>query len=163
MKTPNDAEELAAAGKCACGQAALAAALGTSVADVLPFFPGPGLWVNDRRMRAAIESAGYHWAADGLPWPPEMAVVWIQGIGSWMRPGVPAGARNARTHWIATTRTTRNERGHQMIYDINLGVWEPISFWKSLVLRPLLKEWKATDFECRSTLLVYPHRCPTAT
>jgi len=62
-----------------------------SVAQVLVHFlgHGEGLWVNERRMKGAIDRAGFYWSDIGLPWPPEVSVVWVQGLGSWMRPSVP--------------------------------------------------------------------------
>lgn len=153
MKAPTDAIQLADAKRCACGHAALAAALGKNVLDVLPLFEqqGPGLWVNERRMKTAIEASGHFWNLEGLPWPVQPAVVWIQGLGSWMEKGVPVGARNARSHWIATAR---NEQGRQMVYDINHGDWLPLAFWKTTTLRPLLEHWKAADWTCRTTLSI---------
>lgn len=149
--TPKDAQELAEAGYAACGHAACAAALGLAVRDVLPQFPGPGLWVNELRMRNAIHHLGFNWSSIGLPWPAEMSVTWLQGLGSWMQPRVPMGARNQRTHWVATMR---DEAGVQWVYDLNLGEWVTRLTWRRYLLPQLLGIWKAKDFEVRATLSV---------
>lgn len=153
--SPSDDLELADAGLAACGHGALAAATGKSVREILPHFTkqGSGLWVSEKRMRIAIASAGYVWDDVGLPWPPQMAVAWIQGLGSWMNPGVPIGARNARTHWIATQR---DESG-QWVYDINIGAWIPRMTWVRDIMRPMCEAWKAKDFKIRATLGVRPN------
>lgn len=154
--TPDDARELAEAGHAACGHAALAAALGISVRKVLPYFikQGGGLWVSEKRMKSAIVSAGFYWDDIGLPWPPITAVVWLQGLGSWMNPGVPIGARNQRTHWIATGC---DAEGTLCVYDINLGDWVPRVVWRRDMLPDLLFAWKAKDYGVRMTLAVRPN------
>ena len=156
--TPGDAQDFAEAGHAACGHASLAAALGCQVGQVLPHFIGlgEGLWVNEKRMKAAIEEAGFHWSEIGLPWPAEMSVAWLQGLGSWMNPGVPMGARNQRTHWIATARAEDTEE--QWVYDINIGDWLPRMVWRRDMLPDLLKAWKAKGYEVRLTLSVCQRR-----
>lgn len=136
---PQDAYRLAEAGRCACGHAALAAALGRNVSDILHAFPGPGLWVNDKRMIAALNTLKVGWKQHGQEIEDTgttgMAVVWLQGIGSWMRPGVPIGARNQRTHWIATCGDA--------IYDLNADSWLPAEVWRGQVLPDIIARWKA--------------------
>lgn len=154
--TPDDAYELAEAGHAACGHAALAAALGVSVREVLPHFikQGEGLWVSEKRMRGAISAAGFHWYSMGLPWPQEMSVSWLQGLGTWMNKGVPMGARNARTHWVASAS---DEHGEMWVYDINISDWLPFQNWRWEVMSDILTAWKAKDYEVRATLLVKPN------
>ena len=136
---PQDAYRLAEAGQCACGQAALAAALGRNAGDILHAFPGPGLWVNDKRMIAALNTLKVGWKQHGQEiedtGTTAMSVVWLQGIGSWMRPSVPIGARNQRTHWIATCGDA--------IYDLNADSWLPAEVWRGQVLPDIIAQWKA--------------------
>jgi hypothetical protein len=144
---PADAYRLAEAGQCACGQAALAAALGRNASDLLHAFPGPGLWVNDARMYHAIKTLGVmHEDVTGEAFI-GMAVSWLQGLGPWMRTGLPIGARNQRTHWVA-------ECG-DAVYDLNADSWLPRVVWKTQVLPELLEGWKAKYFEVRKTFLVW--------
>lgn len=144
---PADAYRLAQDGRCACGQASLAAALGRNAGDILHAFPGPGLWVNDARMKQALKTLGITHYEVGSKKLDQMAVLWIQGLGSWMRPGVPMGARNQRTHWVAS---------HEgLIYDLNADSWLPSAVWREQILPDLLHAWKAKDFEVRKTFLVW--------
>lgn len=154
--TPRDAYEFAEAGQAACGHASLAAALGLSVAKVMPHFliQGEGIWVSEKRMRTAIEAAGFHWYSMGLPWPQEMAVSWLQGLGTWMNKGVPIGARNARTHWVASAA---DSQGEMWVYDVNIADWLPFQNWRREVMADVLTSWKAKDYEVRATLLVKPN------
>ena len=149
--TPDDAHALAVAGSCACGHAALAAALGRNVTDILTAFlvQGDGLWVNERRMTNAIQYSGA--SCKPCPaWEATPSVVMIQGLGSWMRPGVPMGARNQRSHWIAAAKV----EGDQWVYDINDDDWLPLPVWRATTLSRLLKHWKTESWEVRATFAV---------
>jgi len=144
---PDDAYRLAEEGEAACGQASLAAALARNVRDIMHAFPGPGIWVNDTRMKQALKTLGITHYEVGSKKLDQMSVLWIQGLGSWMRPGVPMGARNQRTHWVAS---------HEgLIYDLNADSWLPSSVWREKILPDLLHAWKAEDFEVRKTFVVW--------
>lgn len=143
---PADAYRLAMDGRCACGQASLAAALGCHAGDIMHAFPSPGLWVNDVRMMQAITTLGImHEDVTGQT-TERKAVQWIQGLGSWMQPGVPMGARNQRTHWVAICGDA--------IYDLNADSWLPYAVWETQILPELLGGWKASGIEIRKTLIV---------
>jgi len=152
--TPSDAVELANEGKAACGQAALAAALGWSVAQVLPLFEkqGTGLWVSEKRMEMAIALTGSVFIRNA-GWPNSMTVLLIQGLGSWMKPGLPIGARNSRTHWVATVC---DDEAHQWVYDINIGDWLPRAMWETNALKPILEHWKTTSWQIRQGYIIKP-------
>lgn len=158
LRNPADLLTFLEAESCACGHAALAAAMGRDVAGVLrPFLESAhGLWVNEPQMKAAIESLGWGWRQLSLStiWPSRMSLVLIQGLGSWMNPGVPWGARNARTHWVASTNTT--DAG-AWVYDINCGEWVPHAEWQSRALPEILRSWKAEKWDFRAGLGLCPH------
>ena len=133
--------------------------MGRDIAEVLrPFLESAhGLWVNERQMKAAIESLGWGWRQLSLStiWPSRLSLVLMQGLGSWMNPGVPWGARNARTHWVAVTNTT--DAG-PWVYDINLGKWAPHALWQSEVLPEILKAWKSEKWDFRAGLGLCPNK-----
>lgn len=146
---PDDAYRLAGHGKAACGHAALAAALQCHVRDIMHAFPGPGLWVNDARMKQALATLEVEHYEVGSKSLNQWSVRWLQGLGSWMRPGVPMGARNQRTHWVAS---------HDgLIYDINADSWLPAEVWQTQVLPDILEVWKTDTFEVRKTFVVWPN------
>jgi len=144
---PTDAYRMAQAGYCACGHAALAAALGRNVDDIQHAFAGPDLWMSDRTMLEAFKILGAMHADVTGKTLNRMAVSWIQGLGSWMRPGVPMGARNQRTHWVATCGDA--------VYDLNADSWLPVEAWKTQILPDILKLWKTDAYEVRKTFLVW--------
>lgn len=148
---PQDLAEMVAADCCACGQAALAAALERNVKGVIKgFISNPGLWVSASLMVKAADKLGFT-VRKTDPFPREKAVMLIQGIGSWMNPGVPIGARNARTHWVATCRT---DHGTPWVYDVNIGDWLPASVWESDILAEILAGWKAHAWNVRTTFVL---------
>lgn len=144
---PDDAYRLAEQGMAACGHAALAAALQCHVRDIIHAFPGPGLWVNDARMKQSLLTLKVEHYEVGSKALDQWSVRWLQGLGSWMRPGVPMGARNQRTHWVAS---------HEgLIYDINADSWLPSEVWRSQILPDLLEVWKTDTYEVRKTFVVW--------
>lgn len=152
---PQDAYRLAQEGRCACGQASLAAALGRNAGDIMHAFPGPGLWVNEARMKQALQTLGILRDDVTGKTMDRMAVSWIQGLGTWMRPGVPIGARNQRTHWVATCGDA--------VYDLNADSWLPAEVWRGQVLPDILEGWKASGIEVRKTFLVWDNVSDQAT
>ena len=145
---PPDALELCAAGRAACGHCALAALLGWSVEKVLPAFDGYALWTSERTMIEVMQRLHLDPKQARNHWPEKRAVVWLQGIGSWMKPGIPLGARNQRTHWIA-----QDEAG-EVIYDANIGQWVSRAVWEQTIAVQLKQRWKAISIEPRSTLIL---------
>lgn len=144
---PDDAYRLAEQGMAACGHAALAAALQCHVRDIMHAFPEPGLWVNDARMKQALATLEVEHYEIGSKALDQWSVRWLQGLGSWMRPGVPMGARNQRTHWVAS---------HEgLIYDINADSWLPAEVWRTQILPDLLEVWKTDTYEVRKTFVVW--------
>ncbi len=149
-RVPCDAHILAEGGNAACGQAALAAAIGKDVLQVLrPFMEqGQGVWVSQTRMIRAIEALGMRAVHKiGVHWPVTPSVSLVQGLGSWMNQGVPFGARNERTHWIATVQDLA---GEQWVYDINANDWLTKDEWQALVLPSLLGAWKTDSWNIRA-------------
>lgn len=152
LAVPEDAQYLAKANACACGHASLAAALRCNVSKILPAFhcQGPGLWVNAHRMACALTlRTGKHlFVPLAQAWTtPGPNLLWIQGLGSWMKEGLPA-ARNKRTHWV----TTINVEGNSWVYDINNGHYLPKPIWEKHVLAAILDHWKATGWQIRTAL-----------
>lgn len=148
---PQDLAIMIEAGCCACGQAALAAALERDVKGVIKGFIGnPGLWVSASLMVTAAATLGFT-VRKTDPFPHEKAVMLVQGLGSWMNPGVPLSARNARTHWVATCRT---DYGTPWVYDVNIGDWLPASVWESDILADILEGWKAKAWNVRTTFVL---------
>lgn len=147
LKAPGDAYMLAEMGQAACGHCALAAVLQMPVMFIRGAFPAP-LWVSEKTMTQALDKLGVKWHVIS-GWT-ERCVIWLQGLGSWMNPGVPMGARNQRTHWIAGSL----HEGMKMVYDVNLGEWVTLDDWKADLLPDLLKAWKAKDFEVRTIINV---------
>jgi hypothetical protein len=148
LKVPDDAYQMAESGKCACGHAALAAALQIDVEDVMPYFTGAGLWVNEARMIQAIRGMSFEAEKTDQLWSTPR-VIMLQGMGSWMLPGVPMGARNQRSHWVAAAMVD----GVKLIYDINSNEWMPVATWRSQVMDKLLALWKSDRYEVRAVFV----------
>lgn len=146
MGLPTDSEAMWEKHRCACGHFALAVALGTNVADVVPFFPqlqeGKN-WVSTKTMGDALRLARRPVFRAAGPWP-KRGVVLIQGLGSWMEQNVPFVARLTRTHWVATV----SSGDVRLIADVNQpDGWLRLDAWEESILRPILAQWKATGWE----------------
>jgi hypothetical protein len=111
---------------CNCGPAALAAALGITLAEVRPCLGDfeKKRYMNPTDMRNAIYSAGARtYELDSLPNP---GVVRIQWDGPWLNEGVPPRVAYRYTHWTA----------HQWVgeeswmFDAN-GLWTPFHEWRT--------------------------------
>jgi len=143
LKFPEDMAEANAAVGAACGHFALAASLGLNVMDVVQNFPGLSegkSWCSVNTMERALQTASVKWQAVGVRWP-AVGVVIVQGIGSWMKPGVPFGARLSRTHWIAV-------KG-DLVADANAARWLTRAEWGRTVLHEMLGRWRAEGWEVK--------------
>lgn len=98
-------------------------------------------------MKQALTTLGVENYEVGSKALDQWSVRWLQGLGSWMRPGVPMGARNQRTHWVAS---------HEgLIYDINADSWLAAEVWRTQILPDLLEVWKTDTYEVRKTFVVW--------
>lgn len=139
---------------CNCGPSALAAVKGISL-DValkfLPDFPNRRYTNPSMMLGALMQLGGYRWSA---PKPhesktleyPDLGLVRLQWVGSWLNPGVPVAAHYAHTHWIAC----RRERGSLYIFDCNNHIvehgWLPREVWLKCVVPELLTGERASGF-----------------
>jgi hypothetical protein len=102
-----------------CGPATLAAIAGYSLKQLRP---GLGdferrRYMNPTHMLDACRCIRLPVARHGKQWPSanEIAAVFIQWGGPWLKPGVPIGAAYRNTHWIALAG--------EAAYDVNVGHW----------------------------------------
>jgi hypothetical protein len=143
-----DAERAADAWGCNCGPGALAAIMGLTLEDVrshIGDFEHRG-YVNPTMMFDALNSVGAIWKpilASRSPAHldfPLYGLARIQWEGPWMRPGVPIGARYARTHWIGAAHSG----GEIGIFDINCinngSGWVALREWCDVVVPFILRE-----------------------
>jgi hypothetical protein len=143
-----DAERAADAWGCNCGPGALAAIMGLTLDDVRPHigdFERRG-YVNPTMMFDALNSVGAIWKpilASRSPAHldfPLYGLARIQWEGPWMRPGVPIGARYARTHWVGAAHSG----GEIGIFDINCinngSGWVALREWCDVVVPFILRE-----------------------
>jgi len=134
-----------------CGPVSLAGVFGTSVVEVMRFFPGfPAQnWVTSGDMRYALDCAGAEWQKCATL--PAIGVALIQLEGPWTAPGVPVRAQLAHTHWIAA----RN--GYML--DLNIGDWLDVDEW----LRRGAASWmravrQCSGFSIRGAFAITPRR-----
>lgn len=133
-----------------CGPGALAAICGLTLDEVRPHmgdFESKG-YTNPTLMFAAIKSvcpgrystkvmrtagrAGWDWPRYGL--------CRVQWEGPWMKPGVPFGARYARTHWIGSCALSNDDIGVFDINAINNGAgWVSLDEWRAVIVPFILK------------------------
>lgn len=138
-----------------CGPYAASAALGTGLHRLhTEFLPRnwPG-YTNERTMRAILEHSGrqYHRvrSPEVTDTHPGTSVYFVQIIGPWCGPGVPARARYRHTHWVAS-RTGGD------IADINNpGLWMSRGDWLRFNVPVLLVGHKrATGIEFKVALVL---------
>jgi len=147
LRFPPDMAEANEAAGAACGQFAFAASLLRNVEDVLQYFPGlreGKSWCSVKTIEQALTMTGTKWQAVGAGWP-GWGLAIVQGLGPWMKPGVPFGARLSRTHWVATCVSY----GERMIADANAPTWLTLAEWERGPLARILVRWKAEGWEVK--------------
>lgn len=138
--TEADVERANAEWKANCGPAALAACLGWTLDAVRPHlgdFERKG-YMNPRMMHLAIQSAGHRIESSANL--PTHGLARVQWGGPWMSPGVPIGARYARTHWIAT----KEAQGARWVFDVN-GLWRPYYAWVAEIVPAIVASIPKAD------------------
>lgn len=143
LSFPKDMNEASEAVGAACGHFALAASLGCNVMEVVRYFPGlreGKSWCSVKTMQEALRISGTKWRMVGAGWPGAGLVI-MQGLGPWMNPGVPFGARLSRTHWIAVHGVR--------VADANADDWLLRSHWEKIVLSEMLLRWGAEGWEVK--------------
>lgn len=107
-----------------CGPAALAAVLGIPLAELRPHLGDfeQRRYMNPTHMMQACQRLRLH-GTTNKRWPSihELALVFIQWGGPWLKPGVPVGAAYRNTHWIALAGIAA--------YDVNVGHWIHRADW----------------------------------
>lgn len=150
LKFPSDMTEANRQVGAACGHFALAASLGSNVMDVVKYFPSlleRKSWCSVKTMEIALALTGAKWKAVGAGWPARGPMI-VQGLGPWMKKGVPFAARLTRTHWIATV-CTDPARGRFVVADANGEDWLPFYVWETTILADMLKRWGAEGWEVK--------------
>lgn len=145
-----DGHQASAAGEawgCNCGPAAIAAACSVELAEMAGYcrsLQWPG-YTNPTMGCALLKSLGVRWGkARGL-WPGR-GVARIQWMGPWMDPGVPAGARYQRTHWVAACWVGRR----RAVFDVNhFGLfgrgWVWQNLWEQVTVPAILEGIRRAD------------------
>jgi hypothetical protein len=131
-----------------CGPGAVAAIAGLSLSEIRPYFGDfeEKPYTNPTRMWQVLRNLGLQWECrkvgdSPLDWP-MFGLARIQWEGPWMEPSVPAGARYARTHWVAA-QAMEGLPGKFWIFDINciaIGGWVPSWVWVDRVVPWVLRE-----------------------
>lgn len=110
----------------ACGQAALAAALGWDLAHVRPRLTHELGYMSPADMRAVIKRCGVTFTEKLHRWP-SFGLAFVVFDGPWLEPGLPAGAAMRMAHWIAVDREQPLAGGE--IYDVNCDRVVFFDFW----------------------------------
>lgn len=134
-----------------CGPVSVAGVFGTSVVEVMRFFPGfPDQdWVTWADMRYALDCAGA--VCEKRSVLPHVGVALIQLEGPWTNPGAPERAQLCYTHWIAC----RN--GY--VLDLNIGDWLEKDEWFLRGAASWMQSVpKCTGFSLRGALAITPRR-----
>jgi hypothetical protein len=126
-----------------CGPGAIAAIMGMTLDEVRPYLGDfeRKRYTSPTLMREVLDriGRGYFFNKPPLTWP-QYGLARIQWHGPWMTPGVPIGARERHTHWVASCRSGRRGIG---IFDINAmssGGWISLRDWGETLVPWLLKE-----------------------
>ena len=136
LRSPLDVREAHANWGANCGPAALAAALGRDIADVVASFPNfpDRPYTNLPMMVGALNSLGLSWSKvddpgsrDGFPTNGVVLIRWISHTHS---PSQFNGIQ--RRHWIAVAS--------DFVYEINLDSWVPRQLWETGFLPILAKD-----------------------
>ncbi len=108
-----------------CGPVSLAALFGTTVIEVMRFFPEfpQRDYVTQADMMYALHCCGAQPADDLSTTLPADGVALIQITGPWTQPGTPIRAQLRYTHWIAC------RSGY--IFDQNIGDWLESQEWRT--------------------------------
>lgn len=134
-----------------CGPVSVAGVFGTSVVEVMRFFPGfPDQdWVTWADMRYALDCAGA--VCEKRSVLPHVGVALIQLEGPWTNPSAPERAQLCYTHWIAC----RN--GY--VLDLNIGDWLEKDEWFLRGAASWMQSVpKCTGFSLRGALAITPRR-----
>ena len=135
-----------------CGPMSLAAVFGTSVVEVMRFFPDfperdHVTWAD---MRYALTCSGAEAFAVRTPLP-SVGVALVQLEGAWTRPGVPMRAQLRYTHWIGC----RNG----FVFDLNVGDWLETDEWLTRGAWSWLQNVEGcTGFSIRGAYAITPRR-----
>lgn len=110
-----------------CGQAAVAAITGRTLAAIRPHLPHEAGYMAPADMRATLDSLGFHVTERAYAWPARgLALIMFEG--PWSDPALPAGAAMTRSHWIAVDRA--DGRGGGLVYDVNAPRPMFLEFWR---------------------------------
>jgi hypothetical protein len=134
-----------------CGPVSVAAVFGTSVVEVMRFFPGfpQKNWVTSADMRYALDCAGARWERRSCL--PRIGVALIQLEGPWTSPGAPVRAQLGQTHWVAC----RN--GY--VLDLNIGDWLEMEEWLCRGAASWMQSVpRCTGFSLREAFDITPQR-----
>lgn len=145
LYSPEDIPESYLSWRATCGPAAFAAVVGRPLMQCRSYFPKfpRQEYCNPSDMFSALRVAGIihrktH-VIDGIVQTPNYGLAFVQLGGSWMQPGVPAGAQYRRTHWIGVFQPVGEA---VQVYDINAEAWTTAAAWKQYVLPRLVEHVK---------------------
>lgn len=126
-----------------CGPGAIAGILGLSLDDIRPHMGNfeSKRYTNPALMERVLNSLDAPWrfSENTNTWP-AYGLARVQWEGPWTEPGVPDGARQRQTHWVAAAATPS---GNHLIFDINcicVGGWVSLAEWSDKVVPWLLRE-----------------------
>lgn len=150
---PPDILQSAREFRATCGPVSLAALLGTTVIEVMRFFPEfpQRDYATQADMVYALQSCGARFQAEVDPSLPIDGVSLVQIEGHWTRPGVPIRAQLRYTHWVAC------RCGY--IFDQNIGDWLESSEWLNRGAATWMEAIPGFNgFRIRTGLSVMPQR-----
>jgi hypothetical protein len=132
---------------CNCGPAALAACLGSTLAEVRPHLPDfdARRFTNPTMMREALASLGVS-IMEGVQEFPSLGLIRIQWHGPWTEPGKNPRWAYRFTHWVAAAFI----RGQRHIFDVNGGT-QLYHDWKFQTVPKIVKTIKGATGEFSPT------------
>lgn len=125
LYSPKDTEAAYDAWGANCGPCSLAAMAGVPLEEICPHLGefASRRYMNPTHMYEALKSLDLRVArtSKDMPSRNDIAMVFVQWGGPWLKPGVPVGAAYRNTHWIAYMPGA--------VYDVNVGHWVATADW----------------------------------
>ncbi len=151
-RVPPDIAQCARLLQANCGPVSLAAVLGTTVIEVMKFFPHfPRRdYTTLADMHYALSCISAMSSPSGNDFP-STGMALVQLDGPWTVVGVPVRAQLRYTHWVACRSG--------FLFDINVGDWIEIDEWTNRGAMSWMKSVRqCTGFHPRAALSITPQR-----